>query len=929
MKIRINELPDGFEIRDGQVFETKESGGSTGDQNGYGLVTGQQNEFSEDDIKVKHSMAPVPRDEANIEAEKGETVLTDLNNDGQYSLYNIQGKRHARGGTPLFLPEQSFVFSDFNKMKLTKEEMADMGMETKKRLTPAKVSKKFGTNEYYASIKDSFADDIQVKTAELMLDKNKLQLSKLAFLQESKKDFDEGVPISSFPYLVTQGHDPIEYKQKVEQITRQQAEQEYIQSLPPEKQMQIMAMKQYMAQVDQQQGQQEQPQEQGMQQIPPEEMQQGMQQGMPPQGQGMMPPPPDMNPQQMAQMGFEIQNDMPIAQGGGGFWDILKDAGTDIYNRVTNPTLLDKLQGLNDADKRMAIEAFKGYYNGDVDEMDLYNTMRNVGVELTNQDIIDSGNDPYYGEIEKLIQSTPLPDYATQSTAPDPTDPPDPTKPKKPRVKSKRPSSRNGDKRNVAYDDAIYNDFYKKEHIWFDPVKIDARKYKDVQSQKDEYYGDATDNIEGFYESWKDLYPGIEDLKKELEQTKGQGKGKETGKFQKWFNDEYITFFAKDWVKNKKEREYTDAAGNVSLTPEDERRMMSGMIQSLKSDFGFNDIDFGKDFDKKMGTFTSSRRPFTLTEDPPEVIETAKEYTPEDAVEEEDELAVEPGDFNQTYSRNDPRFWLQDLIKMNAVANRKRKKFYPWEPGVENLEVNWLLEDPTRAIAATNEQLGLMGESISSFAGPQSLNARMANAQGKAAANIANVIAGVHNRNINTTNKGLALQTQYDSYLNAERRKRSKSLYDNTQVVEQKYMDEKNFDREQMAGLVANAYTNAMNTYNLNSLNDYYNIDPSTGGAIGFKGGKPWDYSEQSESNYMDKYMKARKRYIDDFGEDPTQETMKQIMEGYNPTQTRADKMRKHYRDTNPLNVDNQGIGRRGKEIKHKLLPFFIGAIGI
>jgi len=925
MKIRINELPDGFEIRDGQVFETKESGGSTGDQKGYGLITGQQEQFSEDDIKVKHSMAPVPRDEANIEAEKGETVLTDLNNDGQYSLYNIQGKRHARGGTPLFLPEQSFVFSDFNKMKLTKEEMADMGMETKKRLTPAKVSKKFGTNEYYASIKDPFADPIQAKTAELMLDKNKLQLSKLAFLQESKKDFDEGVPVSSFPYLVTQGHDPIEYKQKVEQITRQQAEQEYIQSLPPEKQMQIMAMKQYMAQVDQQQGQQEQPQEQGMQQMPPEEMQQGMQQGMPPQGQGMMPPPPDMNPQQMAQMGFEIQNDMPIAQGGGGFWDILKEAGTNIYNRVTNPTALDKLESNNFVPP--IIQQFPELLdNPEVQEL-IYAALE----QLPNLDYMNVPIEEYLKEIDTAVSHIAgvASDDEYYETPDDPTDPPDPTNPKKPRVKSKRPSSRNGDKRNVAYDDAIYNDFYKKEHIWFDPVKIDARKYKDLQAQKDEYYGDATDNIEGFYESWKDLYPGIEDLKKELEQTKGQGKGKEIGKFQKWFNDDYVTFFAKDWVENKKAREYTDAAGNSWLTPEDERRMMSGMIQSLKSDFGFNDIDFGRDFDEKMGTFTSSRRPFTLKEDPPEVIETAKEDTPEDAVEEDDELIVEPGDFKQTYSRNDPRFWLQDLIKMNAVANRKRKKFYPWEPAVENLEVNWLLEDPTRAIAATNEQLGLMGESISSFAGPQSLNARMANAQGKAAANIANVIAGVHNRNINTTNKGLALQTQYDSYLNAERRKRTKSLYDNTQVVEQKYMDEKNFDREQMAGLVANAYTNAMNTYNLNSLNDYYNINPSTGGNVEFKGGKPWDESEQSESDYMDRYMKARKRYIDDFGEDPTQETMKQIMEGYNPTQTRADKMRKHYRDTNPLNVDNQGIGRRGKEIKHKLLPFFIGAIGI
>ncbi len=70
------------------------------------------------------------------------------------------------------------------------------------------------------------------------------------------------------------------------------------------------------------------------------------------------------------------------------------------------------------------------------------------------------------------------------------------------------------------------------------------------------------------------------------------------------------------------------------------------------------------------------------------------------------------------------------------------------------------------------------------------------------------------------------MQTKYDSYINAERRKRSKQLYDDTMKVEQNYMNEKNYDREQMADLVANAYTNAANTYNLNSLYVYNNIEP-------------------------------------------------------------------------------------------------------
>jgi hypothetical protein len=91
MKIEFDELPDGFKVINGQIVEVKQSGGSTGDQKDFGLVTTPKDHIASDESSVKYSMAPVPRDEANIEAERGETVLTDLNGDGKFGLYDIQG----------------------------------------------------------------------------------------------------------------------------------------------------------------------------------------------------------------------------------------------------------------------------------------------------------------------------------------------------------------------------------------------------------------------------------------------------------------------------------------------------------------------------------------------------------------------------------------------------------------------------------------------------------------------------------------------------------------------------------------------------------------------------------------------------------------------------------------------------------------------
>ena len=156
-KIKINKLPEGFKLVDGKIQKDqsmRDGGYVTGDQFDYGLVTTPQGysssntNFNDDlDEDVRYSLSSVPRDKANIEAEGGETVLTDLTNDGRFGLYGIKGPRHSSGGVPMFLPEQSFIYSDTDKMKFTRNEMAMFGIESKKKKTPATISRKYDLNK--------------------------------------------------------------------------------------------------------------------------------------------------------------------------------------------------------------------------------------------------------------------------------------------------------------------------------------------------------------------------------------------------------------------------------------------------------------------------------------------------------------------------------------------------------------------------------------------------------------------------------------------------------------------------------------------------------------------------------------------------------------------------------------------------------------
>ena len=150
----------------------------------------------------------------------------------------------------MFLPEQSFIYSDTPKLKFTKDEMSEFGMGGDKK-TPAKISNTFGLNEFYAELNSDYADNISSRSAELMLKKNMEDLSKLAFMQESKKDFEDGVPLASHPYLISAGIDPLEFTAKMEKISVEQARQKAIEALSPAEQEQLQFLQMMIAQSQQ------------------------------------------------------------------------------------------------------------------------------------------------------------------------------------------------------------------------------------------------------------------------------------------------------------------------------------------------------------------------------------------------------------------------------------------------------------------------------------------------------------------------------------------------------------------------------------------------------------------------------------------------------------------------------------------------------
>jgi hypothetical protein len=171
-----------------------------GGQSNYGLDLGQKNVYSDMTDNpyesVSNTLQPVDREEANIEAELNETAYGDFDNDGQKEHMVIGGKRHSQGGTPLNVPEGTFIYSDTKKLRIGGPVLGKFGKspDTKQKYTPAQLAKQYDINKYQAILDDPYTDKMAKDTAARMIDNYEKKLGGLALVQESMKGFPQGIP---------------------------------------------------------------------------------------------------------------------------------------------------------------------------------------------------------------------------------------------------------------------------------------------------------------------------------------------------------------------------------------------------------------------------------------------------------------------------------------------------------------------------------------------------------------------------------------------------------------------------------------------------------------------------------------------------------------------------------------------------------------
>lgn len=156
-------------------------------------------------VKTTNTITGVPREEANLEAEGGETVYGDVNGDGMAEHLTIKGPRHSSGGVPLNLPDNTFIFSDTKSMKIKDPDILAKFGKSKGSYTPADLAKQYNLSKYRKILQDPESSVIDKKTAELMIRNYNMKLGALALAQESKKGFPQGIPEVARPYMMANG----------------------------------------------------------------------------------------------------------------------------------------------------------------------------------------------------------------------------------------------------------------------------------------------------------------------------------------------------------------------------------------------------------------------------------------------------------------------------------------------------------------------------------------------------------------------------------------------------------------------------------------------------------------------------------------------------------------------------------------------------
>lgn len=199
-KVRIKSLPKA-------AYGQQVNGALDVDPTSMGGRDFNENPMFKNPGKTKSTLTAVPKDEANLEAEGGETAFGPISGQNIPDHMVIKGKRHYEGGVPLNLPDDTFIFSDTKAMKITDPKILAMfGKKPKKGgYTPAELAKPYDIGKYKSILMDPESSQEERNTAIMMIKNFIIKLGALAIAQESKKGFPQGIPAMAKPYMEANG----------------------------------------------------------------------------------------------------------------------------------------------------------------------------------------------------------------------------------------------------------------------------------------------------------------------------------------------------------------------------------------------------------------------------------------------------------------------------------------------------------------------------------------------------------------------------------------------------------------------------------------------------------------------------------------------------------------------------------------------------
>ena len=784
--------------------------------------------LSETPVKGKKTLRAVPREQANLEAEKGETALIpDV--DGLPAHYRIGGKRHYAGGTPLNLPDDSFIFSDTSGMKIKDQKVLDEFNMSKKKggYTPAQIAEKYDINKYREVLADPTSDKLARETSEKMIASYNVKLAKLALIQESKKGFPDGIPTVALPYLAVNAVEP----KDVLPLKQGEPNEEAMESEenPTEEQFEASQENPYakyggiankiknnpmLKKVYAKLG--------GVKKRfkPETGIYMTMEEGGPVFTDG--------NGTVYSSDNSEI--DIPAMFGYGGQMRYDKGGPVEKSTAATGKIPEDKIKKKDDPS--LAVGDYFKDEEGKIRKVTKVYTQDKVRQSLSGSE----NYKPKYGSLEEDVKK------ANEIMK---------------RLKEKGYASGSGSGwtiyRNAAKELSIeekdfltslgsYNKSETGKALGAPGFKVATQSsYEDSsksKQSKDGFYGYADPEMVEF-RYWQAANPDkpASDFTALPDDQKINNR-KMMLKFYGYKDDEITEeklknpskLYTEDFITNK---------DNGLVKRNQEKFETSGYRSRLGDDnmFGLEHLDryyFDRNPEGEIVT-EDEGCPEGMVKDPVTGECVAKDL---DIPTEELDITEKP--------QMGPEWWLQDVIKTAGAAGdmARVKKRLPWSPKLSPYVPDPTFYDPTRELAATQEQYNMGMQGAAAYAPSQALNSRQSQMAGQGAKAAADILGRYNNLNVGQANTFGATKAQIVNQANATNAEITKNLFDQTTIANQQYDNAKAQARQELRSSYIDAITNKEQAYAMNQLYPNFQVDPSKGGRLYFNAGdemKPAD----------------------------------------------------------------------------------------